>query len=82
MKGYRYYTIIKFRIEGEPEREITAPGQLNFGSSATYVKNNVAEGKPFMMISSHVYREEYVMDDDKFFSQSKLVKTELRKKYD
>nr|DAW96810.1 MAG TPA: hypothetical protein [Caudoviricetes sp.] len=82
MKGYRYYTIIKFRIESEPEREETAPGQLNFGTSATYVKNHFAHGEPFMMISSHVYREEYVMDDDKFFSQSKLVKTELRRKYD
>lgn len=82
MKGYKYYTIIKFRIESEPEQEQVAPGQLNFGTSATYVKNSFANGRPFMMISSHVYREVYVMNDSKFFTEAKLVKSELRKKYE
>lgn len=82
MKGYRYYTIIKFRIESEPEREETAPGQLNFGTSATYVKNHFAHGEPFMMISAIVYRETYVMDDAIFYDNAKNIKCEVRKKYE
>ena len=82
MKGYRYYTIIKFRIESEPEREETAPGQLNFGTSATYVKKHFAHGEPFMMISAIVYRETYVMDDAIFYDNAKKINCEVRKKYE
>lgn len=82
MKGYKYYTVIKFRIDGEPEREVIAHGQLNFGTSATYIKNHVADGRPFMMISAIVHRETYVMDDAIFYDNAKKINCEVRKKYE
>lgn len=67
MRGYRFYTTIKFRLDTEPEREARVEGRLKFGTAAAFIRNNVAGGKPFMIIDVSVSRETYVLDDEKFF---------------
>lgn len=67
MRGYRFYTTIKFRLDTEPEREARVEGRLKFGTAAAFIRNNVANGKPFMIIDVNVSRETYVLDDEKFF---------------
>ena len=67
MRGYKFFTTIKFRLDTEPEREVRTEGRLKFGTAATYIRNNIADGKPFMVIDVNVSRETYVLDDAKFF---------------
>ena len=67
MRGYKFFTTIKFRLDAEPEREIRTEGRLKFGTAAAYIRNNIADGKPFMIIDVSVSRKTYVLDDAKFF---------------
>lgn len=54
MRGYKFFTTIKFRLDTEPEREIRTEGRLKFGTAAAYIRNHIADGKPFMIIDVNV----------------------------
>ena len=67
MRGYRFFTTIKFRLDTEPERDIRVEGRLKFGTAAAYIRNHNADGKHFMIIDVSGSRETNVLEDEKYF---------------